>query len=48
MGKNELRQCPNYPVCQTMVLASKRGEEHKYGVYDADKDEIVYKTCSGG
>lgn len=48
MGKEQLEQCPNYNVCQTYVRAAQRGREHKYGVYDADKGEIVYKTCPGG
>jgi hypothetical protein len=43
-----LEQCPNYRVCQTYVAANKRGQEHRYGVYDREKDEIVYKTCNGG
>lgn len=45
---NPLMQCPNYNTCQTMVRASNRGNPHKYGVYDAAKDDIVYKDCNGG
>lgn len=48
MAKDQLMECPNFSVCQTMVRASRRGLEHKYGVYDHEKGEIVYKTCSGG
>lgn len=43
-----LMQCPNYSTCQTMVKAAQRGNPHKYGVYDPDKDAIVYKDCPGG
>lgn len=49
MPKQEpLMQCPNFKVCGTMVRASKRGEAHKYGVYDDKLNKIVYKDCSGG
>jgi hypothetical protein len=47
-GGNQLMQCPNFNTCQTMVRANQRGNPHKYGVYDAARDEIVYKDCSGG
>lgn len=43
-----LMECPNFKVCGTMVAANKRGEPHKYGVYDPKKDDIVYKDCNGG
>lgn len=50
MGKKPtpLMQCPNFKVCQTMVAAANRGNPHRYGVYDPDKREIVYKDCNGG
>lgn len=47
-NKGNLQQCPNYGTCQTYVEASKRGLPHKYGVYDPEKDKIVYKDCNGG
>lgn len=41
-------QCPNYKVCQTMVPANKRGDEHKYGVYNHEKKKVEYVWCNGG
>lgn len=48
MAKAKLEQCPNYSVCQTYVAANNRGNPHKYGVWNAEKQEMEYKTCNGG
>lgn len=49
MAKNEkLVKCPNYSVCGTMVGESKAGQEHRFGMWDAEKQRMVYVTCNGG
>lgn len=47
-GQNRLMQCPNYAVCGTMVLASKRGEEHNYEVWNPTTERMERRHCNGG